>query len=167
MKRLVVSTLLSATLAAAAPLALAQSTAAGPQPRHQAEPQHEERASRMPGERVEARLAYLKTALKITEAQQTQWDAFANALRQQAQAMDARIRARRAQTAEGRRDAPNAIARLERQQQRLAAAAARVNEILQAAKPLYAALTAEQQKIADELLARQHRGMQGHRRGHA
>jgi len=167
MKRLVVSTVLSATLAAAAPLALAQSAAAGPQARHQAEPQHGARASRMPGERVEARLAYLKTALKITAAQQAQWDAFANALRQQAQAMDARIQARRAQMAEGRRDAPNAIARLERQQERLAAAAARVNEILQAAKPLYAALTPEQQKIADELLARRHGGMQGQRRGHA
>jgi len=32
-------------------------------------------------ERVEARLAYLKTALKITDAQQSQWDAFASVMR--------------------------------------------------------------------------------------
>jgi hypothetical protein len=53
-------------------------------------------------------------------------------------------------------------------QKRLAASSARLDETLTAAKPLYAALSPEQQKIADELLAsRGHRGPGrhgGHRR---
>lgn len=169
MKKLVVSTLLSATLVAA-PLALAQTTDSTPHARHGvAGQQHKERAFRMPSERVEARLAYLKTALKITDAQQSQWDTFANTLRKQAREMDARIEARRAQRAQGKRDVQvTAIERLERRQERLALASTRLNELVGAAKPLYAALTPEQQKVADELLAQRHRGMRhGHHRGRA
>jgi hypothetical protein len=55
---------------------------------------------------------------------------------------------------------------MERAQTRLAASSTRLNETLAAAKPLYAALSPEQQKVADELLApRGHRGP-GHRGGH-
>lgn len=170
MNRLVLNTLVSATLAAAAPLALSQPGGEGPQARHQsAQHQHEQRASRLPSERVEARLAYLKTALKITDAQQAQWDTFANTLRKQARDMDERVKARRTRAAEGVRDArPNAIERLERRQARLEAASARLNEMLAAAKPLYAALTPEQQKVADELMSAQRRGIRhGHHRGRA
>jgi chromosome segregation ATPase len=170
MNRLVLNTLVSATLAATAPLAAAQTAGEAHHARHHAAAQqHEERAFRLPSERVEARLAYLKTALKITDAQQSQWDVFANTLRKQARDMDERIKARRAQMAEHKRDSrPTAIERLERRQARLAAASARLNETLVAAKPLYAALTPEQQKVADELLTKQRRGMRhGHRRGHA
>ena len=97
MKKSIVSTLVSAALvtAAAAP-ALAQtggsaaegpvlSGAEGPQARHFAQRQHDgQRASRLPSERIEARLAYLKTALKITDAQLPQWEAFADTLRKHA-----------------------------------------------------------------------------------
>lgn len=171
MNKLILSTLVSAMLAAAAaPLALAQSepAAGGPQFRHPAQTQpRDERAFRLPSERIEARLAYLKTALKITDAQQPQWDVFANTLRKQARDMDQRIQARRSQMAEVQAGTqPTAIERLERRQQRLDAAAARLKETLAAAKPLYAALTPEQQKVADELLASRrhgmrHRGMHG------
>jgi chromosome segregation ATPase len=170
MNKLIRSTLVAAGLAAAAPLAFAQSTGDGPQPRHHAQrQQHEPRAFSLPSERIEARLAYLKTALKITEAQQPQWETFAKTLRKHAQDMDQRITARRAQMAQGQRDSrPTAIERLERRQARLAAAAARLNDMLVAATPLYAALTPEQQKVADEVLAAPRRGMRhGHRRGHA
>jgi len=169
MKKLVVSTLLSATLVVA-PLAIAQSGESAPHARHGAAAQpHGERAFRMPSERVEARLAYLKTALRITDAQQPQWDAFANTLRKQAREMDVRIEARRAQRAQSGRDGRvTAIERLERRQQRLELASSRLNEIVAAAKPLYAALTPEQQKVADELLAQRHRGMRhGQHRGRA
>lgn len=170
MNRLAVNTLVATGIALAAPVALAQSGGEGLHARHHAERHAQgERAFRLPSERVEARLAYLKTALKITDAQQAQWDAFADTLRKQAKGMDERIKARRSQMAEGRRDArPTAIERLERRQARLAAASARLNEMLTAAKPLYAALTPEQQKVADEVLAPQRRDMRrGHRRGHA
>src|SRR3990170_1827410 len=68
-----------------------------------------------PTERVEARLAYVKTALKITDAQQSQWDAYANVVRKNAQEMEQKFRSRRA-GAPGRHQRPNAIERLEREQ---------------------------------------------------
>lgn len=164
MNKQILSTLVAASFAAAAPFTFAQSAnpaADGPQFRHHAQrQQHEQRPFSLPSERIEARLAYLKTALKITDAQQPQWDAFANTLRKHARDMDQRIQARRSQTAQAQRDArPSAIERIERRQERLAATSARLNETLAAAKPLYAALTPEQQKVADELLATPRRGM--------
>jgi hypothetical protein len=171
MNKLILSALVSAGLVAAAPLSLAQS--AGSQPRHDAQPhrQHEPRPFSMPGERIEARLAYLKTALKITDAQQPQWEAFANTLRKHARDMDQRITARREHMAQGHHDRKaTAIERLERRQARLAAASARLNDTLAAAKPLYAALSPEQQKVADELLGSgsgRHRMRHGHMRGRA
>jgi len=180
MKNTLLSTLVSAALVtvAAAP-ALAQSpgpggqgpvlsTVEGPQARHFAQRQHQgQRASRLPSERAEARLAYLKTALKITDAQQPQWDAFADMLRKQAREADQRVQALRTEAAGREKGAqPTAIERMERGQARLAAASARLNETLSAAKPLYAALSAEQQKIADELLTPRRHGMSRHRGGH-
>ena len=170
MKKLLLTTLVSAGLAAAAAPAIAQTAgaeSAGPQARHFAQPHGGQHAARLPSERAEARLAYLKTALKITDAQQPQWNAFADTLRKQARAADERMQARRAQMAEGRKGTPpTAIERMEFAQTRLAASSTRLSETLAAAKPLYAALSPEQQKIADELLApRGHRG-HGHRGGH-
>ena len=120
------------------------------------------RAFHQPSERVEARLAYVRTALKITDAQQTQWNAFAETLRSQARIADQRMqefRTQREQRVQGGRERPSAIARLEHQQQRHAAAATRINELLAVQRPLYAALSVEQKAIADELLApRRHHG---------
>lgn len=128
----------------------------------------ERRASRNPSERMEARLAYVRTALKITDAQQAQWDNFANVLRRHASDMSQRIEKFRAQGAQ-RPDRTNmtAIERLERTQQRMAARAERLNEVITAAKPLYATLSPEQQTIANEMLSRQgQRGQRGHRQHH-
>jgi len=171
MKKLILSTLVSASLAAAAAAPVLAQTAgaesAGPQARHSAQRHHEQRAFRLPSERVEARLAYLKTALKITDAQQPQWNAFADTLRKQARAGDERMKARQAQMGEGRKGTPpTAIERMERAQTRLAASSTRLNETLAAAKPLYAALSPEQQKVADELLASRGRRGHGQRGGH-
>ena len=118
------------------------------------------RAFAQPSERVEARLAYIRTALKITDAQQAQWNAFADTLRIQARAADKRMQEFRAQREQGAtRERPNAIARLEREQQRHAESATRINERLAVQRPLYAALSTEQKAIADEVLApRRHGG---------
>jgi hypothetical protein len=157
MNKTILSTLVSAALltAAAAP-ALAQSAGpgAGPQARHHAQRQHDEqRASRLPSERIEARLAYLKTALKITDAQQAQWDTFAATLRKHASEADQQVQTARAEAAaRSKGTRPTAIERMERSQTRLSAAYTRMSETLAAAKPLYAALSPEQQKTADELL---------------
>ena len=168
MNKLLVSALVSMGLAAAAPsLLLAQSAeptaieVAQAQPG--AQPQHRQRAFSMPSERVEARLAYIRTALKITDAQQPQWNAFADTLRKQASAMDKQVEAWRAQMGQRTKgQQPNAIARLERQQQLHAAAVTRLNERLAVQRPLYAALTDAQKQVADEVLAPRH----GQRRFH-
>jgi hypothetical protein len=139
---------------------------AGGQTMQHGERHHGKRAFSMPGERVEARLAYMKTALKITDAQQAQWNAFADVARKQAAARDKRIQEFRSRMAQGdaKHERPNAIARLERQQQRLNAAVTSLNERLAVEKPLYAALSPEQKAVADEVLApRGHHHGFGHR----
>jgi LTXXQ motif family protein len=140
-----------------------------PQPQGEGQ-RHERRVFSTPGERIEARLAYVRTALKISDAQQAQWNAFADTLRRHAAAADKQIQGWREnmkQRAEPGQ--PSAIERLERRQQQLAAAAARISERLAVQKPLYAVLTAEQKQIADQVLAprgghdrMRHRGMRRH-----
>jgi LTXXQ motif family protein len=114
-----------------------------------------------PGDRVEARLAYVRTALKITDAQQPQWNAFAGTLRKMAaergkrmQELRARWQERKQAMKEGKHEfqRPSVIERMERAQQRHAEAVTRLNELLAVEKPLYDSLSAEQKKIADEVL---------------
>ena len=172
MNKLLASALVSVGLAAvaASPL-MAQTPNAATKPAAQTQPharhQHQPRAFSKPGERTEARLAYIKTALKITDAQQPQWNAFADTLRKQAAARDKQMQSwRDNMTKRADRQRPTAIERLERQQQHFAAAAVQLNERLAVQKPLYAALTTEQKQVADEVLAprgkhgkSRHRGM--------
>src|SRR5262249_46376169 len=106
-----------------------------------------------PTEQVEAQLAYVKTALKITPAQQAQWDAYADFMRKDAQDMEQRFDARRKAGPQARTARPNAIERLEMAQNFSAQAAQRIEKRLQATKPLYAALSPDQQRVADRLLA--------------
>lgn len=129
-------------------------SAAQPPARHGMRHHDGKRAFTQPSERVEARLAYIRTALKITDSQQAQWNAFAETLRKQAGGADQRMQEFRAQREQrATREKPNAIARLEQEQQRHAAAATRINERLAVQRPLYAALSAEQKAVADEVLA--------------
>ena len=148
MSKLVTTTLVSLALAAAAPLAAAQATSAPEASQHH--PAQGKREFRMPSERVEARLVEAKTKLKITAAQEAQWNAFADVTRRQAKAADERIKAMR----DGQRSQERltAVQRLERRQQMAAAHAQHLSEIVAAAKPLYAALSTEQKAIADEML---------------
>jgi hypothetical protein len=170
MNKLILAALVSTGLATAVPQAIAQSPGAedGAQAERHAHAQgHGQRAFRSPTDRVEAQLAYLKTALKITAEQETQWNAFADVRRKQAREMTERIEKFRAQRVEGqKRTPPTAIERMERRQAMMASASTRLGETLAAAKPLYAALSAEQQKIADDLLAPRGRGGPGQRGGH-
>jgi protein CpxP len=125
----------------------------------------EKRAFRSATERVEARLSYIHTTLKISDAQQTQWENFANVLRKHAREIDARIQQFRAQGAQ-RPDASsvNAIERLEHTQKRMAERYHRLGEVITAAKPLYEVLSPEQKQAADSMLARS--GPGGHRHHH-
>lgn len=137
---------LAAGIAAAAP-ALAQPATPNASP----DTTQSQRARPLPGERIEARLAYAKAALKITAAQETPWNALAGVLRRHAAAMDQQVAQRR--TAD-RSQPVSAIERLTRRQALMAEAATRMNEVLEAAKPLYATLSDDQKKEADALLNR-------------
>ena len=168
--------LASAALAAAAGTAFAQGQAQG---------RHEPHAFSKPTERVEARLAYVKTALKITDAQQAQWNAYADFQRKQAAERETKMREWRAKMEEHRKqmadskgagntDAhahqrPSAIDRLDRAEKMHTTAIERINAQLAAIKPLYAALSDEQKKVADVVLVPQRRSGfgHGHRRGMA
>ena len=132
----------------------------------------ERRAFRGASERVEARIAYIRTALKITDAQSSQFEAFANVLRKHATDMDQRMQKRRAEFSQqpgAQRPMMrnvSAIERLERTQQRMAQRSARLGEVIAAAKPLYASFSPEQKQVADEMLARRgHGGRGGHHGG--
>ena len=141
-----------------------------------AQDRHEQRPFSKPTERVEARLAYVKEALKITDAQKAQWNAYADAQRKLAAEREKqfgewrqKMAERRQQRAEGKapeeRPRPSAIERLDRAGKMHADAIARVNAQLAAIKPLYASLSAEQKKVADEVLVPQQR-RHGFHRGH-
>jgi hypothetical protein len=166
MTKLFATSLVALGLAAAFPAANAQTAdpatdpAAAPAGRPMMH-RHQDRAFKL-ADRVEARLAYIRTALKITPAQQPQWDAFANVHRKHAAAMGERMQERRARfdkekgATERRR--PTAIERHEFQRARLTMAAQRLDELLAVEKPLYAVLSPEQQRVADEVLAPRGRG---------
>ena len=161
MKRSIGMILLSAALAGSAGIATAQGM-------------HEQRPFSKPTERVEARLAYVKTALKITPAQEGQWGAYADSVRRDAAAREAKMREMHDRMAQAPKDAqgrpqrphPSAVERLERQQKFLAEASARLNARAAAVRPLYDALSAEQKKVADVVLVQQGRGRHGGRGMH-
>lgn len=163
MKKLALTALIAGALlggtALISPYALAQAPAPGAAQADQARPM------RMMGDRIEARIAYIKTALKITPAQERQWNTVAEVMRKQAKAFDD---ARQAQRAAGNQPA-SAIERLQQRQQHMTLASASLNELIAAAQPLYAGFSDEQKKIADEMLDRRgHRGSHGgrHHRSH-
>lgn len=145
----------------AKPQAQAQTTAPTPQLKQDEHRQHREApAFSKPAERVEARLTYQRTALKITPQQQTQWEHYATYVRKQAQEMEKHFTA---MGPRGSRPAtpPNAIQRLEQQQAMLSQASSSLNERIAVQKPLYAALSPEQQKVADQVLNPRRGGMGG------
>ena len=102
-------------------------------------------------------LAFYRTELHITEAQQPQWNAFAGAL----QAAAARMRQ---SLADGGMPGSAAGTAPELMQQRIDLLSAHLDVLrtVQAAwKPLYAAFSDEQKRTADELLADHFRSMCG------
>jgi len=109
----------------------------------------------LPGRHIEGRLAYLRTELKITEAQAPLWDKVAATLRDRAAKRDAAIAAfRQARSAD---TPPDLLARMDG---RIRSDEARIGSdraVLAAFRPLYAALSDEQKKTAEELFARHHR----------
>ena len=95
---------------------------------------------------ADARLAYLKAELKITGAQEPLWNAYAAAARDNAQSMQKLCTAMKA---------PAGLSPPERMDQHEQFMAARLDSLRatdKALKPLYDALSADQKKIADQML---------------
>lgn len=134
-------------------------------------------------DRIDGRVAFLKAELKITPAQESKWQEFEKVLRQQAaerrtagEKMRAEMQAKRAafqqQVEEAKakgqpiprptRESVSAIERMERQQKFMKARLESQEKMLDAFKPLYASLSDEQKKTADELFARGPGGRGGH-----
>jgi hypothetical protein len=135
-------------------------------------------------DRIDGRVAFLKAELKITPAQESKWKDFEKVLRDQAAErrlagekmraeMQARHAAHRQAVEEARakgqplppppaRPQLSAVERMERQQKFMKARLESQEKLLDAFKPLYAVLTDEQKKTADELLGH---GFDGPRRG--
>ena len=153
--------IMASVLRSAAALAVLTSTAAiaapgdaPTAPGSQAHPQQMWESAPLPGERIDADLAYLKTALKLTDGQLRAWEPVADVLRAQAKERDAEIAARRSamEKAAGAPPVGDLIAHLEDRQRKLAAEAEDLAKLETAVKPLYALLSPEQKKTADELL---------------
>lgn len=106
-----------------------------------------------PGRFVEGRLAFLKTELKVTPAQEPQWSKFADAYRSVVQSSKGQDSHMQTMTG-GQASAPERLARYEKH---LTARRDAVRTIKAAVDPLYAVLSADQKKLADELLG--HVGM--------
>jgi protein CpxP len=140
----------ASAFAASASLALAQAPAPNPPA---GGPGFHRPQMRM-ADRAEARLAYIKTALKITPAQEPQWNAFADHVRKASKEMEQRFQGA---TRPARGERPNAIQRLEREQSFMTEQAKRLGELLAVEKPLYESLSAEQKKVADEVLGQRGR----------
>jgi len=111
----------------------------------QQQPAH--RAAFDPGRHIEGRIAYLKTELKITDAQAPLFDKLANVMRENAKAMG--------DTAQSLRGDPNqprtAVARLEARVKFAQLRADGEAKMLTAFRPLYQAMSPDQQKAADEM----------------
>jgi Spy/CpxP family protein refolding chaperone len=101
---------------------------------------------------IEGRIAFLKTELQITDAQQAQWDKLAAAMRENSQILHQAFEKMRAN-----RDTPgNAVQRLETSAQIAALRAQADQRYLDAFRPLYASLSDDQKQTADELLGHRH-----------
>jgi len=104
-------------------------------------------------DRVEGRIAFLKTELKITEAQMPQWNAFADALRSNASRMSGMPATMMQGGMMGQEGAPmTAPDRLERMEKMMSAMLESVKATKAALMQLYAVLTDEQKKTADQLI---------------
>src|SRR5271169_2050125 len=105
----------------------------------------------LPGQLADGRIAFLKAELKITPPQETAWQQVAAAMRENANALDQVITAARQNPS-----AMNAVQRIERRQQFASVRAGNDARLLAAFKPLYASLSPEQQRLANQLAMPHH-----------
>ena len=111
-------------------------------------------------DRIEGRIAFLRAELKITEAQAGTWDAFADALRTNAQKLGQMRASMMPQPGAAQQQARTMADRLDLQERWLVARLEGTRAIKSAFTNLYGALSDDQKKTANELLA-PHMAMMG------
>jgi len=141
--------------AATLPVQHAAAQTASPAP---APPPRPDRPREARPSHIEGRIAFLKAELKITPAQEAQFEKVAQALRQSA---DERRRSFE-QVRVNRDQPPNALQALEMQARFSATRAQQTDRFLAAFRPLYDSLSPEQKKSADDIMA-PHRHFGGRR----
>ena len=130
--------------------ALAQNAAAAtPEAAQTPMRHHHERM--LPSQLVDGRLAFLKAELKITPAQENEWQQVATAMHDNANALDQVITSARQQ-----RGTMDAVQRLTLRGQFAKVRADNDARLLTAFKPLYASLSPEQQQTANALVGTHH-----------
>ena len=107
----------------------------------------------MPLKHVEGRLAFLKTELKITPAQEPQWTKFADVVRGTAHNAEGKnAGAAKPAMMQGGMKPSTAPERLAQYEKALTARLETVRALKAAVDPLYATFSDDQKKVADELL---------------
>ena len=101
----------------------------------------------MMAKHIEGHLAFLKTELKITDAQLPLWNVFAQAMRDDASTMQAMPHPMMEMN-----KAATLTDKLRARETRLSARLDALRRLKVAVDPLYAALTADQKKTADEIM---------------
>ena len=101
----------------------------------------------MMAKHIEGRLAFLKTEMKITDAQLPLWNAFAQAMRDDASTMQATPHPMM-----GMNKAETLPDKLAARETRLAARLEALRKLKAAVDPLYATLTVDQKRAADEIM---------------
>ena len=98
---------------------------------------------------VEGRIAFLKTELKITDAQQPLWNAVADAMRASAKDMAEMMTAMRSTMQQSSGTLPDKLAAREKA---MTAHLDALRKLKAAVDPLYAALSDDQKQTADQLM---------------
>lgn len=128
-----------------------------PTPAPQAMPMHPRQMHSF-NARTDGRIAFLRAELKITPAQTAAFDTFAAALRQNADEMAAQMKKmQESHAADAIKKPPTALEQMERRVGMAKMQADQSQRYLDAFKPLYAQLSDEQKKTADEILGRDRR----------
>jgi len=105
------------------------------------------------GDHIEGRIAFLKTELKITDAQTAQWNTFADVLRANAKRMSEMRNTMMQGGMMGQGDTSlSAPDRLDRMEKMMTAMLDAVKATKSALEPLYAVLSDDQKKLADQLI---------------
>ena len=117
----------------------------------QSEAHHHAMQRMLPGQLVDRRIAFLKAELKITPAQETQWQQVAGAMHENANSLDQAIK-----TARQDRGSMDAVQRIALREQFAKVRAENDARLLAAFRPLYASLSPEQQQVANQLVAPHH-----------